>query len=56
MEIICSCGNSFDFGEPENVTNGQMKGFEFATSENDDGEELLFIHCMNCDKTICMYE
>lgn len=56
MELTCSCGNSFNFGEPDTNPNGQMEGFEFATSEDNEGEEMLLIHCLKCNKTLCMYE
>ena len=51
MEILCDCGNRFNFGN----MSGELQGFEFATSEDIDGNEVLLLHCLKCDKTIQLY-
>ena len=56
MEITCSCGNTFDFGEPETKVNEQVEGFEFATLTGEDGKDYLTLRCLRCDKTICLCE
>lgn len=57
MEIICSCGNTFDFGEPDDINNsGKVEGFEFSTMSDTDGNEYLTLCCLRCDKTICLSE
>lgn len=56
MELSCSCGNKFNFGEyDEDSECGDIKGFEVTVCEEDDGNSTIVIQCNKCGNGIILH-
>lgn len=55
ITITCTCGNKSDFDDKRDQITDEdphVEGFEFSTSKNHQGQDILMIHCEKCDHTV----